>query len=424
MKIAVIDDGIFPQSVNLSVKNYLVQNGIVKVIDGLNIAPLSHGSICAKIIEKYVNCDVSIIGIQILNEDDTGLLDDLIVALKWCHENDVRVINLSCGLSGQVETNDLLEICQKLHNDGVEIVAAQNNNGALTYPACFPCVTSVEQRNYQTNYLDWYRISDIYAEGEHLLTHGDTAFYSVKCNSFACAYASAHIINKLLDLNNDTEYPSDMFLTPFVGIYDFAFLAPYAASTKSDDTTVCSNHSVVITPPNISTKRSLLKLITDCRDRIDFIVWCGKRMPKYLRKWCLSHNVKYWDERIDQSRIYSPPSNQPCIYFSGDKFLCDNTIKLLSELFANEGYKTLLISDYEHSYLYGYKKVYRKGSIDLYAYHFDPDIILYQIKNTRKFADEVIVNCENQLYSIKTADAVRSYSDIASLYNAILDYCL
>ena len=118
MKIAVIDDGVFPQSVNLSVKNHFIKNGIVKVIDGLNVAPLSHGSICAKIIEKYVNYDVSIIGIQILNEDDTGLLDDLIAALKWCYENDVRVINLSCGLSGQVETNDLLEICQKLHDDG------------------------------------------------------------------------------------------------------------------------------------------------------------------------------------------------------------------------------------------------------------------------------------------------------------------
>lgn len=424
MKVAVIDDGVFPQSVNLSVKNHFVKNGIVKSIDGLNIAPLSHGSICAKIIEKYVNYDVSIIGIQILNEDDTGLLDDLIAALKWCNENDVRVINLSCGLSGQVETDDLLEICQKLNNNGIKIVAAQNNNGALTYPACFPCVTSVEQRNYQTNYMDWYRISDIYTEGEHVLMHENTAFYSVKCNSFACAYASAHIINKFLDSNNHTDRPNDMFITPFVGMYDFDFLVASADLSKIDSTTVYSNHSVVLIPSRGITKRSLLEQISECKDTIEFIVWCGKRMPKYLRKWCLAHNVKYWDERIDQSRIYSPPSSQPCICFTGDKSLCDNTIKLVNESFVNDGYKTLLISDYEHPYLYGYKKVYRKSSIDLYAYHFVPDIILYQAKNTRKCADDVIVNCEKQNYFIKTADDVRSTSNVTSLYKTILDCCL
>lgn len=193
MIIAIIDDGICKEEISSPVEVHLV--GCFKDLNFEQDDHYSHGTICAKIIEKYSSPD-KIIDIPFLNKEESADLLDMCTALEYCSELKVDVINLSSGCSFYDSNTAvyarLVAVCRKLYYRGVKIFAAQNNVGNMTIPAQLPYVISVEQYDKgRMSTQSLFRRSDIYTESVHSIVLNGVKKKSMLCNSYACAYASA-----------------------------------------------------------------------------------------------------------------------------------------------------------------------------------------------------------------------------------------
>ena len=191
MIIAMLDDGICKNEILTPIEAYCI--GKERNEDFIQRDCESHATICAKIIEKYCMPD-KFIDIAFLGENGAADIIDLCLALELCFTLEVDVINLSNGIENYNEKSEeyqrLLSICKKISDKGVKIYAAQSNRGRQTIPANFPCTISVEQLERRQNILySLYRKSDIYANGKHIIHINGKKYKTIKCNSYACAYA-------------------------------------------------------------------------------------------------------------------------------------------------------------------------------------------------------------------------------------------
>jgi len=190
MNVAILDDGVNKKEIRTRV----IRKAFVNDSKCLNTS-FSHGTICAKIIEKYGKVD-TFFDLKILNESCKGDIETLISALEYCKRLKVSLINLSIGIENYLESSieywKLYKVCNDLSKKGVMIFSAQSNSGVKTIPADFACVYSVEDFfNFFCKPSMIYRRSDYYAISKHYLQFKQKAIISERCNSFACAYATA-----------------------------------------------------------------------------------------------------------------------------------------------------------------------------------------------------------------------------------------
>ena len=189
MTIAILDDGICEKSISTSVYH------IDLLKDGEMVPPDSHGTVCAKIIEKYGAVD-HLIDIRFLDVHRNGTIDGLIGALSCCLELKVDAINISCGIDNFMhedpKARKMHRLIRRLKNRGIDIFAAQSNLGRITIPAAFPEVFSVEHKAEIANRIhSIYRTSDIYLRAPHSVKLNGKRVITYRQNSFSCAYASA-----------------------------------------------------------------------------------------------------------------------------------------------------------------------------------------------------------------------------------------
>lgn len=196
MVVAVIDDGVYSLDFKIPVDNYELQgDNFIKVKTTNHINRFSHGTICAKIIEKYGEVE-KIISIKILDDNDLGDVSRLIDALVFCSKLNIDIINISAGAESYFEYSkefvELYKICQMLYEGNVIIISAQSNNPSISIPAAFPTVLSVEQIHITDNLTIYgFRQSDIYTSGDVSISICGKAFTPEKCNSYACSFATA-----------------------------------------------------------------------------------------------------------------------------------------------------------------------------------------------------------------------------------------
>ncbi len=110
--MAIIDDGI-NQNLYLYTIGELYHN--IKITPELHIKERgdydpflpSHGTTCAAITKKYAS-DAVMSSVKILNDDShMGMKTQLIKALEWCVENNIRLINLSIRT---IDYKDFIEV--------------------------------------------------------------------------------------------------------------------------------------------------------------------------------------------------------------------------------------------------------------------------------------------------------------------------
>lgn len=208
-KIAFIDDGIMSgiQELPEKVTKYRINNGKIEIMENLcSTVCLSHGTICFWVFSEYITDKKYILyDIQILNEfTSCGNMNDLIVALQFCLDEKIDLINMSLGKT-QCINSEGDEVLKKLYARGTIMVAAQNNNNQMTYPAYSPYVFGVtrdyvgllkkgqfcyvDKRSEKIDVISHCEFSDI--EMKHNILMG-------KHNSFSAPYISALIYNQLL----------------------------------------------------------------------------------------------------------------------------------------------------------------------------------------------------------------------------------
>lgn len=203
-KIAIIDSGIsaaFKQYLNTSI--YIDEEYTVREEDNYQNS-FNHGTNCFLIANKYVK-EKSIVSIRILNNDGTGALKKLPIALEWCYTNNVKIINLSFGSTHFHDMTFIRTVINHYSNKGLIFVCASANNGYTTYPAFFSNVIGVRSDtvNDITINMNIHTGVEIAAPSEHNICFNGYNFKTTASNSYAVPVVTSKIHNIL---NTNSSY--------------------------------------------------------------------------------------------------------------------------------------------------------------------------------------------------------------------------
>ncbi len=203
--VAVIDDGICENSFNMGLLKHNIEitpDLEIRERVGYNTCEISHGSICAQIIRKYAP-DAVLSSIKILNDSSKCSKEQLIKALIWCADNDIKIVNLSLGTIDYKDFPSISHAVNQVYKKGLIIVAAANNRDVFTYPASHTNVIgvkacklqSMEDKQYIYNRCSLDGI-EITACGTYLYKDGEKE-KTVSGSSFAAPIITALTYNIL-----------------------------------------------------------------------------------------------------------------------------------------------------------------------------------------------------------------------------------
>lgn len=423
LRIAIIDDGICTTEVTTMVSAYKVISGeLVEDLKG-NYSSSSHGTICAKIIEKYCSKQIELISIRILNDCGLGNINDLLCALNWCNKNSIDIVNLSNGVTQCSELQELYNICAKLNYSGIKIVAAQNNSKVCTYPADFPFVISVEQRRY-TGYYSLMR-SNVYTKGNHKILVEGRMIRTEKCNSFACAYTTAQIAQRMLS-NKSCQ---SSFIRREYRLSDNAiqwldkriFKDDFFEKVEQVSDCKYEKYDVVI-DGSCNTKT-----LKHYWDRIRSVIFLGK-LPYYLKIKCKHKKIFYWDESSVQAIHTHKVSTTPTILIELPlKQNKVNVVKKLEESFRTQKYVSTTLSDIRGSCLEGFfysQTTELSYMADYVERYFVPDILFITTQNNIcevEYDIKIQVLAEGYQVSYETTSVfVKTFNELFTMLHSVL----
>jgi uncharacterized NAD-dependent epimerase/dehydratase family protein len=101
-----------------------------------------HGTAVSGILVKST-ADVELKAIKLYNKDEPVEIETLIYALEHIEHNiKCDIINMSCGVL--CSSPELYQVCRRLSQQGIILVAAFDNIGAVSYPAAYDEVIGVD----------------------------------------------------------------------------------------------------------------------------------------------------------------------------------------------------------------------------------------------------------------------------------------
>lgn len=180
---------------------------------------IGHGTAVYSIIQKNVkNKQIKILNVNIFNCNESIDENILCAALKYIRENiNCKIINISMGLTSCSNRQELYNVCSSLSKSNVFLIAAFDNDGAVSYPAAFDCVIGVDASPNCKNVSEYEfvenSIINLRAKGGiQKLAWTTPEYVIVQGSSFACAYMSANILNLL----NEYSYRNTAELMSFL----------------------------------------------------------------------------------------------------------------------------------------------------------------------------------------------------------------
>lgn len=162
-----------------------------------------HGTATCGIIASQIDPNIEIHNFDIYDKNPLYMKKKTISALRHISRvGEYKIINMSLGM--RTPDVELEEQCQKIHENGMTIVAAFDNAGAISYPAALPYVVGVDTSFRCTHPDDFVWVENspitIRAKGgiqrvpwinpEYILNQG---------SSFAAPYVTAYIANLYAD---------------------------------------------------------------------------------------------------------------------------------------------------------------------------------------------------------------------------------
>lgn len=199
ISIAIVDDGLSKNLIDSYISFSEILQNDNNSFAGKNSVKepeFSHGSICARVLEK--NCpNVQFGSIRILDNKGKGLVKWLSVALEICLDKGFRIINLSLGTCHYKDKKEIRSVINHYVYKGMIIIAAASNEGFITYPASFSNVLSVAEGAKIATDIDAQRQRgiDFIAPSDHEITMEGVSFRLGKSNSYAAPYITALVGN-------------------------------------------------------------------------------------------------------------------------------------------------------------------------------------------------------------------------------------
>ena len=188
--IAIVDSGIYPHE-------YL-KDKIIASIDfvankELPYDDLGHGTSVSGIISAL--SDANLISLKVITSTDKVEVENLIEALEWIDENqqeyNIKVVNISIGVTINEKSQEIHRLCHCLAKKGVILIASSGNKNGLSerfLPADCKDVISVgsigvDGEKYISSFsMSWigengYSVPSIYAYGENIETLDSNNLY-------------------------------------------------------------------------------------------------------------------------------------------------------------------------------------------------------------------------------------------------------
>lgn len=196
IKVAIIDSGYENETYD-GVYMSLVNDNFV--FDKNVTDKLGHGTIVANIIRDNIeNIDMFIV--KLFNDEEEISEELLNCALEYLEKNiKPDIINMSIGLTFCDDIERLFLNCQKLKDGGSILVAAFDNNGAMSYPAAFDNVIGVDSDITCVSIKEHYYLENspinIKTMGSIMRLKGRQGhMINVQGSSFATPYITVKII--------------------------------------------------------------------------------------------------------------------------------------------------------------------------------------------------------------------------------------
>lgn len=204
IRMAILDDGVHPEVCPLA-GSFLVGDDLsVSVLEEHAVSPFSHGSMCARIVQRYVGLeDVDVFSIQILQGDTLrGNISRLLKALELCISMDIRLVHLSVGTYAFEDFARLEEAVHYLLESDRFLIAAAGNRGIVTYPAYLPGVIGVKCHPELTDdeyiyFHDSFTRIHFQASSKHKLMIEGLETETPMSNSYAAPLVTAKILSYL-----------------------------------------------------------------------------------------------------------------------------------------------------------------------------------------------------------------------------------
>lgn len=174
----------------------------------------THGTAMAETILRGIAAaldrnvaDFQILPLDVYGQNDATTTFEVGVGIKTAIENNVKIINLSLGGSG--DSPFLYELIKQARQQGIIIFAAAGNNpdGGAVYPAAYPeviAVTAGDRRGNIAQYANKADFVDIVAPGNSIITFRGQA-YLVSGTSASSAFVSGLAAGLALEQNTSME---------------------------------------------------------------------------------------------------------------------------------------------------------------------------------------------------------------------------
>jgi subtilisin family serine protease len=108
---------------------------------------VGHGTACAGIIHS-VAPEAELSSMRVIGKNAEGTGEQFIAGLRWAIDEKFDVVNLSLGTMQQRFRASLQELTERAYFAGVLLVAAGNNQQAVSYPANFASLIAVDNHSF------------------------------------------------------------------------------------------------------------------------------------------------------------------------------------------------------------------------------------------------------------------------------------
>ena len=112
------------------------------IVSPCDTDPLGHGTAVALAVSRICP-EARLCCVRVLHADGEGDIDALAAAIDWCVAEEVALINISAGATEPRAAEILAGPCRAAAEAGVIIIAAEHNDGLVSYPAHLPTTIGV-----------------------------------------------------------------------------------------------------------------------------------------------------------------------------------------------------------------------------------------------------------------------------------------
>ncbi|MDE5820011.1 MAG: DUF1611 domain-containing protein [Lachnospiraceae bacterium] len=167
---------------------------------------IGHGTAVLGIISKLCP-KIRFIMIKIFHETLEVEIKQLVLALSFIHNNiDCQILHLSLG--SRFYSDDLYDVCKKITDKNIKIVAAFDNFGGISYPAAFDNVIGVDVSLNCKKNDEFIRIKgspvNIAAKGGlHRVAWLDAKYMICEGISYSAAYVTAYFVKCMQQYGRD-----------------------------------------------------------------------------------------------------------------------------------------------------------------------------------------------------------------------------